>query len=137
MIFLNINFSVERIVHYRNLEQEPPAKLPDDPPAEWPQEGGVKFRNVALRYRDGLPLVLDGLTFEVKPGERVGIVGRTGAGKTSLLTALFRVAPLSGGTIEIDGVDIEKVGIETLRHRLSIIPQDAVLFEGMQARPSF
>lgn len=126
-----MNLSVERIVHYRNLEQEPPAKLADDPPAEWPQEGGVKFRNVALRYRDGLPLVLDGLTFEVKPGERVGIVGRTGAGKTSLLTALFRVAPLSGGTIEIDGVDIEKVGIETLRHRLSIIPQDAVLFEGI------
>lgn len=91
----------------------------------------MQFRNVALRYRDGLPLVLDGLTFDVKPGERVGIVGRTGAGKTSLLTALFRVAPLSGGSIEIDGVNIEKVGIETLRHRLSIIPQDAVLFEGM------
>ncbi|KAG8690811.1 hypothetical protein FRC11_008965 [Ceratobasidium sp. 423] len=122
--------TVERIVHYRNLEQEPPAKLPDDPPHEWPQEGGINFRNVALRYRDGLPLVLDGLTFDVKPGERVGIVGRTGAGKSSLLTALFRVAPLSGGTIEIDGVNIEKVGIETLRHRLSIIPQDAVLFEG-------
>ncbi|CAE6393728.1 unnamed protein product [Rhizoctonia solani] len=122
--------TVERIVHYRNLEQEPPAKLPDDPPQEWPQQGGIDFRNVALRYRDGLPLVLDGLTFDVKPGERVGIVGRTGAGKSSLLTALFRVAPLSGGTIEIDGVNIEKVGIETLRHRLSIIPQDAVLFEG-------
>ncbi|CAE6417184.1 unnamed protein product [Rhizoctonia solani] len=122
--------TVERIVHYRNLEQEPPAKLPDDPPQEWPQQGGINFRNVALRYRDGLPLVLDGLTFDVKPGERVGIVGRTGAGKSSLLTALFRVAPLSGGTIEIDDVNIEKVGIETLRHRLSIIPQDAVLFEG-------
>ncbi|QRW21569.1 ABC transporter transmembrane region [Rhizoctonia solani] len=106
--------TVERIVHYRNLEQEPPAKLPDDPPQEWPQQGGIDFRNVALRYRDGLPLVLDGLTFDVKPGERVGIVGRTGAGKSSLLTALFRVAPLSGGTIEID----------------VIIPQDAVLFEG-------
>ncbi|KAL5631354.1 hypothetical protein ACGC1H_007018 [Rhizoctonia solani] len=122
--------TVERIVHYRDLEQEPPARLPDDPPPEWPQHGGINFRNVALRYRDGLPLVLDGLSFDVKPGERVGIVGRTGAGKTSLLTALFRVAPLSGGTIEIDGVNIEKVGIETLRHRLSIIPQDAVLFEG-------
>ncbi|KAB5591062.1 Oligomycin resistance ATP-dependent permease YOR1 [Ceratobasidium theobromae] len=122
--------TVERIVHYRNLEQEPPANLPDDPPAEWPQRGSINFRNVALRYRDGLPLVLDGLTFDVKPGERVGIVGRTGAGKTSLLTALFRVAPLAGGTIEIDGINIEKVGIETLRHRLSIIPQDAVLFEG-------
>ncbi|KAJ1304670.1 hypothetical protein OPQ81_005809 [Rhizoctonia solani] len=122
--------TVERIVHYRELEQEPPAKLPDDPPPEWPQQGSINFRNVDLRYRDGLPLVLDGLSFDVKPGERVGIVGRTGAGKTSLLTALFRVAPLSGGTIEIDGVNIEKVGIETLRHRLSIIPQDAVLFEG-------
>ncbi|KEP49841.1 multidrug resistance-associated ABC transporter [Rhizoctonia solani 123E] len=122
--------TVERIVHYRDLEQEPPAQLPDDPPHEWPQHGGINFRNVALRYRNGLPLVLDGLSFDVKPGERVGIVGRTGAGKTSLLTALFRVAPLSGGTIEIDGVNIEKVGIETLRHRLSIIPQDAVLFEG-------
>ncbi|KAH7339705.1 P-loop containing nucleoside triphosphate hydrolase protein [Rhizoctonia solani] len=122
--------TVERIVHYRNLEQEPPATLPDDPPQDWPQRGGIDFRNVALRYRDGLPLVLDGLTFDVKPGERVGIVGRTGAGKSSLLTALFRVAPLSGGTIEIDGVNLEKVGIETLRHRLSIIPQDAVLFEG-------
>ncbi|ELU42646.1 cadmium ion transporter [Rhizoctonia solani AG-1 IA] len=118
------------VLTYALTIQEPPAKLPDDPPQEWPQQGGIDFRNVALRYRDGLPLVLDGLTFDVKPGERVGIVGRTGAGKSSLLTALFRVAPLSGGTIEIDGVNIEKVGIETLRHRLSIIPQDAVLFEG-------
>ncbi|QRV79190.1 ABC transporter transmembrane region [Ceratobasidium sp. AG-Ba] len=122
--------TVERIVHYHNLEQEPPAKHPDDPPSEWPQHGAINFRNVSLRYRDGLPLVLDGLSFTVKPGERVGIVGRTGAGKTSLLTALFRVAPLAEGSIEIDGVDIEKIGIETLRHRLSIIPQDAVLFEG-------
>ncbi|CAE6409408.1 unnamed protein product [Rhizoctonia solani] len=121
---------VERIVHYRNLEQEPPATLPDDPPQEWPQQGGIKFRNVALRYRDSLPLVLDGLTFDVRPGERVGIVGRTGAGKSSLLTALFRIAPLSGGTIEIDGINIEKVGVETLRHRLNVIPQDTVLFEG-------
>ncbi|KAG8710747.1 hypothetical protein FRC09_020949 [Ceratobasidium sp. 395] len=122
--------TVERIVHYRDLEQEPPATLPDDPPAEWPTGGEISFRNVALRYRNGLPLVLDGLSFSVKPGERVGIVGRTGAGKSSLLTALFRVAPLAEGSIEIDGVNLEKVGIETLRHRLSIIPQDAVLFEG-------
>ncbi|CAE6373370.1 unnamed protein product [Rhizoctonia solani] len=125
----NMNM-VERIIHYQTLEQEPPAKLDDDPPQEWPKHGGINFRNVALRYRDGLPLVLDGLTFDVKPGERVGIIGRTGAGKSSLLTALFRVAPLAGGTIEIDGISIEKVGVETLRHRLSVIPQDAVLFEG-------
>jgi ABC-type transport system involved in cytochrome bd biosynthesis fused ATPase/permease subunit len=72
---------VERIIHYQTLEQEPPAKLDDDPPQEWPKHGGINFRNVALRYRDGLPLVLDGLTFDVKPGERVGIIGRTGAGK--------------------------------------------------------
>ncbi|KAF8699270.1 Multidrug resistance-associated ABC transporter, partial [Rhizoctonia solani] len=121
---------VERIVHYRNLEQEPATQLPNDLPREWPQQGGISFRNVALRYREGLPLVLNGLTFNIKPGERVGIVGRTGAGKSSLLTALFRVTPLSGGTIEIDGVNIEEIGIETLRHRLSVIPQDTVLFEG-------
>jgi ABC-type multidrug transport system fused ATPase/permease subunit len=83
-----------------------------------------------MRYRDGLPLVLKGLTMDVRGGERVGIVGRTGAGKSSIMSALFRLTELSGGSIHIDGIDISTVGLHDLRSRLAIIPQDPALFKG-------
>jgi len=125
----NMN-TVERIDVYCKLESEPPAKLPDDPKGEWPPDGSISFKNVDFRYRENLPLVLKSISFEVKPGERVGIVGRTGAGKTSILTALFRIGPLAGGEIRIGGHDTSKLGLDFLRRHLSIIPQDALLFEG-------
>ncbi|PYI31475.1 P-loop containing nucleoside triphosphate hydrolase protein [Aspergillus indologenus CBS 114.80] len=96
----------------------------------WPRNGAIHFDQVGMRYRPGLPLVLQGFTLHVSAGERIGIVGRTGAGKSSIMTALFRLTELAGGSIHIDGVDIAQVGLHDLRSRLSIIPQDPTLFLG-------
>ncbi|KAF9267240.1 ABC transporter [Marasmius fiardii PR-910] len=127
----NMN-SVERIVHYANhVEQEAAHELPGDKDVGvWPKEGKVEFKDVVMNYRPELPPVLKGISFSVAPGEKVGIVGRTGAGKSSLMTALFRVVELSEGTIDIDGRDISKLGLRELRKGLSIIPQDPLLFSG-------
>ncbi|KAJ8608779.1 hypothetical protein MRB53_039464 [Persea americana] len=83
-----------------------------------------------MRYREGLPLVLKGLTMHVRAGERIGVVGRTGAGKSTIMSTLFRLIELSGGTISIDGVNIAEIGLEDLRSKLAIIPQDPTLFRG-------
>jgi len=96
-------------------------------PDDWPSRGEVKVCSAFLRYRDG-PLVLKGLDFEVASGTTVGIAGRTGSGKSSLLAALFRITNLESGCIEIDGVDIATVKLTTLRSRLGIIPQDPTMF---------
>ena len=127
----NMN-STERIDYYgKNLEEEPPLHLPNEKVTpEWPQHGEIEFKDVEMRYRPGLPLVLKGLNLHVQGGERIGVVGRTGAGKSTIMSTLFRLVELSGGSISIDGVDISSVGLETLRSRLSIIPQDPTLFKG-------
>ncbi|KAI0342903.1 ABC transporter [Trametopsis cervina] len=126
--------SVERIVHYAtSLEQEPAHLLPEKKPkGKWPSEGRVEMNNVVLKYRPELPDVLKGLTMTVNPGEKIGIVGRTGAGKSSIMTALYRLVELTSGSIVIDGVDISTVGLTDLRRGLAIIPQDPVslLFSG-------
>ncbi|KAG9315260.1 ABC transporter [Chiua virens] len=127
----NMN-SVERIVHYaNNVEQEAPHQLEDSaaPPC-WPVAGRITMRNVFMKYRPELPPVLKGVNMDIAPGEKVGIVGRTGAGKSSIMTALYRIVELSSGSIEIDGIDISKVGLEQLRKGLAIIPQDTFLFSG-------
>uniref|UniRef100_A0A8D8TED4 Multidrug resistance-associated protein 5 n=1 Tax=Cacopsylla melanoneura TaxID=428564 RepID=A0A8D8TED4_9HEMI len=98
--------------------------------ADWPRHGSIKFKNVCLRYRDNWPLVLANVSFRISHGENIGIVGRTGAGKSSLLVALFRLVELASGQIKIDDFDIASVELETLRSRLSVIPQDPVLFAG-------
>lgn len=101
--------------------------------AAWPSTGNLSFVNVCLRYRTGLPLALKGLTFTVGAGERVGICGRTGAGKSTLSVALFRLSELSSGKIILDGKDISKLGLSAIRGRkkgMCIIPQDPVLFSG-------
>ncbi|KAE8214065.1 hypothetical protein CF327_g2493 [Tilletia walkeri] len=121
---------VERVLHYADLPPEGPKLLPNDPEEDkWPTEGAIEFRNVQLRYREGLPLVLKGVSFKIRPGERVGVVGRTGAGKSSLLVALWRLAPIAGGQILIDGQDISEIGFETLRRGICIVPQDSVIFD--------
>mmetsp|Transcript_13169 Transcript_13169/g.18230 ORF Transcript_13169/g.18230 Transcript_13169/m.18230 type:complete len:1650 (+) Transcript_13169:155-5104(+) len=125
----NLN-SVERVNEYGRLESEAAARKEGDPGKAWPAHGHIRFENVQMRYRPGLPLVLRGLSFEVKPGEKVGIVGRTGAGKSSLFVTLYRLVELCGGKIVIDNVDITKIGLWSLREKLSIIPQDPVLFRG-------
>ncbi|TCD64284.1 hypothetical protein EIP91_004292 [Steccherinum ochraceum] len=127
----NMN-SVERIVHYASeLEQEAPHDIPEKrPPGSWPSKGEVELRDVELKYRPELPSVLRGLSMHIAPGEKVGIVGRTGAGKSSIMTALYRLVELTAGSIRIDGVDISQVGLTDLRKGLAIIPQDALLLSG-------
>ncbi|KAJ7746241.1 multidrug resistance-associated ABC transporter [Mycena metata] len=125
----NMN-SVERIITYAELPAEGDPTTPNDPPSSWPESGEIKFKSVEMAYREGQPLVLKGVTFDVRPGEKVGIVGRTGAGKSSLLQALFRMVELQSGSIEIDGHNIREVGLDVLRGRLALVPQDSVLFLG-------
>lgn len=93
-------------------------------------DGSVRFENVVMRYREGTPLVLKGLSFEIPGGSSLGIVGRTGAGKSSLLQVLFRMSPLESGAVYLDGHDTSKMGLHTLRKSLAIIPQDPVGFTG-------
>lgn len=122
--------ATERLHYYgTQLEEEAPVHLGDVEP-EWPTEGRIIFSNAQMRYRAGLPLVLRGLNMDIRGGERIGIVGRTGAGKSSIMSALFRITELSGGSITIDGKDIGKIGLQDLRSRLAIIPQDPTLFRG-------
>ncbi|MCJ1431749.1 hypothetical protein MMC27_001104 [Xylographa pallens] len=122
--------ATERIYHYgTQLDEEAPLHLLDVD-ASWPQKGEIVFDNVQMRYRKELPLVLQGFDMKVRGGERIGIVGRTGAGKSSIMSTLFRLVELSGGSISIDGINIAKVGLHDLRSRLAIIPQDPTLFKG-------
>uniref|UniRef100_A0A3P8NFW6 ATP-binding cassette sub-family C member 5 n=1 Tax=Astatotilapia calliptera TaxID=8154 RepID=A0A3P8NFW6_ASTCA len=125
--------SVERINHYiKTLESEAPRQSPEaaQPAPSWPQEGKITFQDVEMRYRDDLPLVLKNLSFTILPEETIGIVGRTGSGKSSLGVALFRLVELTGGSIIIDGVNVAQIGLYDLRSKLAIIPQEPVLFIG-------
>jgi ABC-type multidrug transport system fused ATPase/permease subunit len=127
---MNMN-SVERIEEYNKVEQEPPAIVHNKrPEPNWPSQGVVHVKNVSLRYAPDQPDVLKNLSFSIKAHEKVAVVGRTGAGKSTLSTAFFRIVPLAGGSIEIDGIDINQLGLYDLRSRLTIIPQDPVLFSG-------
>jgi len=122
--------AVERIAKFAHLPPEPELELPMDPDSNWPGAGHIVFDHAWMKYRPELDPVLKDLCFEVNPGERVGVCGRTGAGKSSILTALFRIAPIYKGSIRIDGVDISGIGLHSLRRRISIIPQEPVLFSG-------
>nr|XP_009512064.1 PREDICTED: multidrug resistance-associated protein 7 [Phalacrocorax carbo] len=122
--------SVERTEEYTtDIPMESQDKLVQVA-ADWPSQGLVDFQQVVLAYRAGLPNALNGVNFTVYPGEKVGIVGRTGSGKSTLFLALFRMLELKSGRILLDGVDSQLVGLEELRSRLAIIPQDPFLFSG-------
>ncbi|TDH65878.1 hypothetical protein CCR75_005404 [Bremia lactucae] len=124
--------SVERIETYTKMPTEAPltSSVHAKPASDWPSTGAIAFNGVDLRYRPGLPRVLRGLTFSVNGKEKIGVVGRTGAGKSSLIVALMRLVELDAGSIVIDGVNVSKIGLHDLRSSIAIIPQDPVLFSG-------
>ncbi|KAG0266802.1 Multidrug resistance-associated protein 1 [Mortierella polycephala] len=156
----NILVSVERVDEYSQTPTEAPEETGARLPQNWPSQGRIVFKNYSARYREGLDLVVKDVSFTVQPTEKVGIVGRTGAGKSSLTLALFRIIEAadsywarasdpsvaeqkfddmmavysdtngSGGSVEIDGIDISTLGLKDLRQHLSIIPQDPTLFAG-------
>ncbi|GLV41664.1 uncharacterized protein CBL_06893 [Carabus blaptoides fortunei] len=123
--------SVERVLEYSNLESEPPLESAPDkkPPQSWPERGRVQFQDVYLKYSPDDPPVLRNLNFTIEPKEKVGIVGRTGAGKSSLIAALFQLTE-TDGAILIDGRNSKDLGLHDLRSKVSIIPQEPVLFSG-------
>lgn len=123
--------SVERVNEYLDLPIEPELVLPDDEP-QWlvTTPGEVKFENVTLRYASQPEPALKSLTLTARPGESLGICGRTGAGKSTLLQSLLRLYPLEDGRVVIDGVDTHSVGLKTLRSRIAIVPQEPTLFAG-------
>uniref|UniRef100_A0A0P6J763 Canalicular multispecific organic anion transporter 1 n=1 Tax=Heterocephalus glaber TaxID=10181 RepID=A0A0P6J763_HETGA len=122
--------AVERIDEYINVKNEAPWVTDKRPPADWPSKGEIEFSNYQVRYRPELDLVLKGITCNIGSTEKIGVVGRTGAGKSSLANCLFRILESAGGQIIIDGIDIASIGLHDLRGKLTIIPQDPILFSG-------
>ncbi|GAU87187.1 hypothetical protein RvY_00074-4 [Ramazzottius varieornatus] len=123
--------STERIRDYSDAPIEAPAVIPDNrPPPKWPYQGKITFTNYEARYRPGLDLVLRGVNVTIAPGEKIGVVGRTASGKSSLTLALLRIIEPASGSISIDGTDISKIGLHDLRSRITIIPQESALFSG-------
>ena len=130
----NLMTSVERVLEYTKLPQEDePTKPGNVPPISWPSNGVLQFNDVFLRYDKDEKDVLRGVNFVTRPHEKIGIVGRTGAGKSSLLAALFRLAEPTG-SIVIDGIEVLNIGLDDLRNKISIIPQDPLLFTGSLRR---
>nr|XP_036847848.1 multidrug resistance-associated protein 1 isoform X4 [Manis javanica] len=123
--------AVERLKEYSETEKEAPWRIKEmTPPSTWPQVGQVEFRDYGLRYREDLDLVLKHINVTIRGGEKVGIVGRTGAGKSSLTLGLFRINESAKGEIIIDNTNIAKIGLHDLRSKITVIPQDPVLFSG-------
>ncbi|NXE36191.1 MRP1 protein, partial [Ptilorrhoa leucosticta] len=122
--------SIERICEYATVDKEEPWILSKRPPVGWPDRGIIEFVNYKAQYRKDLGLALNGVSFQTQSKEKVGIVGRTGAGKSTLTNCLFRVLEGCEGKIIIDGIDISTIGLHDLRGNLNIIPQDPILFSG-------
>ncbi|KAL5067207.1 hypothetical protein RYX36_018094, partial [Vicia faba] len=127
----NYIVSVERIKQFIHIPVEPPAIVDNNrPPSSWPSKGRIDLQGLEIRYRPNASLVLKGITCTFKEGSRVGVVGRTGSGKSTLISALFRLVEPSRGDILIDGMNICSMGLKDLRMKLSIIPQEPTLFKG-------
>ncbi|KDO34405.1 hypothetical protein SPRG_19137 [Saprolegnia parasitica CBS 223.65] len=120
----------ERLSEYAAIAPEAPRVIHGATAHDWPTTGHITFRNMSFRYKEHDALVLKDVNVDIASGEKIGIVGRTGAGKSSLTMALFRINELASGSISIDGVDIKSVGVKTLRSAIAIIPQNPVLFKG-------
>ncbi|KAH6759642.1 multidrug resistance-associated protein 14 [Perilla frutescens var. frutescens] len=127
----NYIISVERLHQYMHIPSEAPEVIQESrPPTTWPSEGKVEIQDLQIRYRPDAPLVLRGISCTFEGGHKIGIVGRTGSGKTTLIGALFRLVEPAGGRIVVDGVDISTIGLHDLRSHFGIIPQDPTLFTG-------
>lgn len=127
----NRMISVERIRQFISIASEAAWRIPGCLPSpNWPNHGDIEIKDLQVRYRPGTPLVLRGVSLSINGGEKIGVVGRTGSGKSTLIQVFFRLVEPSGGKIIIDGVDICTLGLHDLRSRFAIIPQDPVLFEG-------
>ncbi|KAK0554906.1 hypothetical protein OC845_000547 [Tilletia horrida] len=122
--------AVERLAEFAQTKPEAAAIVEPRPPSNWPQTGAVEFKNIRVRYSPELPDVLKDVNFKIAGGSKVGIVGPTGCGKTTTVTSLFRFVEYSGGSVEIDGIDISKIGLKDLRSRIQIVPQDPVILSG-------
>ncbi|CAL5046453.1 unnamed protein product [Urochloa decumbens] len=121
--------SVERVAEYVGIPQEE-LQGSESPPRNWPTEGRIEFVHVTLRYKPELPPALDDVSFLIESGMQVGIIGRTGAGKSSVLNALFRLVPTCNGRILVDGIDVAKVAVRELRAHFAVVPQSPFLFDG-------
>ena len=121
--------SVERIQEYAELKSEAFSFSKEDL-GSWPACGSIEFFDFSMRYRPELDLVLNKISCVINAGEKIGIIGRTGSGKSSLMSALFRLVEPANGSISIDGKDITSIGLNDLRSRLTIIPQEPILFSG-------
>ncbi|CAH9070610.1 unnamed protein product, partial [Cuscuta epithymum] len=127
----NYIISVERLKQYMHVPSEAPEIMENNrPPINWPTKGRVEIQNLQIQYGEGSPLVLQGISCTFEGEHKIGIVGRTGSGKTTLIGALFRLVEPTGGRIVVDGIDISKIGLHDLRSRFGIIPQDPTLFHG-------
>ncbi|KAJ0658293.1 putative ABC-type xenobiotic transporter [Helianthus annuus] len=127
----NYIISFERVKQYMHLPSEAPLVIEENrPPANWPNTGKIDIQDLQIRYRPDAPLVLRGITCTFQGGHKIGIVGRTGSGKTTLIGALFRLVEPTGGNIVVDGIDISTIGLHDLRSRFGVIPQDPTLFNG-------
>ena len=127
--FMRMLTDVQKVFNLQECPQEK-TQGTEKAPEQWPSQGEIAFKNVELRYRPNTEIVLRKLEFTVNSGEKVGIVGRTGAGKSTISMALTRIVELMGGKIEIDGVDISKLDIAELREQITMIPQDPIMFSG-------
>ena len=129
--FESVMIAMERCLKYANLPKESASKKYNDfQLRQWPSKGRIAFRQFTMQYRPHGKKLLDNISFEIKPGEKVGIVGRTGSGKSTIALSLGRIVEATSGTIYIDGIDIKNVGLKKLRNSLTIISQDLSLFEG-------
>ncbi|KAK4048522.1 hypothetical protein OIV83_004690 [Microbotryomycetes sp. JL201] len=123
--------AVERVTELLDVPQEPPQVTDVRPPAYWPSDAnGISVENLIIKYAESLPAVIKDVSFEIKPREKVGVVGRTGSGKSTMALSLLRFTEPASGRIVIDGIDVTKIGLNDLRSRLTFIPQEAVLFSG-------
>lgn len=129
----NYLMSVERVLEYSQLKPEKQPDIPANVAADWPKNGQIEFSNVFYRYATECEPVLRGLSFLVQPTEKISVVGRTGAGKSSLINSIFRLAIVEGDIL-IDNINTSTIKLDVLRSRVSIIPQEPVLFSGTLRR---